>query len=128
VPRSARVAIGLALGVLGVVLVLSPLAVASTLSRPHATSPQMINLRASWGGSLLGLGAFVAWLPSPRPLGRAALGLLLFSMAGIGLARATGFVLDGGPDALQWVWLGAEIVLVIGAALGLRALARRARA
>ena len=101
-PRCAKIAVGVAVAVLGVVLVLSPLAVASALGRPHATSPQAINLRASRGGALLGLGGSVAWLPSPRLLVRAALGLLLFSMAGLGLARAAGFVLDGGPDTLRW--------------------------
>ena len=65
-------------------------------------------------------------MPAPRPWLRSALGLLLTSMAGIGLARATGFVLDGHPDTLQWVWITAEAALVAASALGLRALRRRA--
>src|SRR5690348_4341902 len=102
-------------------MVLSPLSVAALLGRPHATSPQMINLRATWGGTVLGLGAFIAWVDALRPYKRSVLGLLMWAMAAIGLARATGFVLDGGPDTLQWVWLVAEIVIAAGCAVALRA-------
>jgi hypothetical protein len=122
-----QIALGLLLVAAGIYLVFSPLVVAEALGRPHATSPQMINLRASWGGTLAGLGAFVAWVPSLQPWPRAALGLLLASMAGIGLARATGFVIDGHPDTLQWVWITAEAALVAVSAIGLRAMARRAK-
>src|SRR5262245_8863186 len=95
--RSLQVGLGLVLVATGGWLISAPLAVAEVLGRPHATSPQMINLRASWGGTVLGLGAFVAWLPALRPFRRALVGLLLWSMAGIGLARAIGFAIDGHP-------------------------------
>lgn len=123
--RDVRRIAGAALVATGLYLVMSPLAVASLLDRPHDTSSQLINLRASWGGPVLGLGAWLAWSPGLRPWSRTVLGLLLWSMAGIGLARALGFVLDGGPDARQWLWLSLEVAIVVGAALGLRALARR---
>ena len=76
---------------------------------------------------MLGVGAFVAWLPTLRPYKRAAAGLLLWSMLGIAAARATGFALDGSPDRLQWFWLGAEVVLASAGALALRATAARGR-
>src|SRR5207244_3615433 len=60
VSRGVRALVGLVLMAVGVWLVLSPLKVAEALHRPAETSSQMINLRASWGGSLFGLGAFVA--------------------------------------------------------------------
>jgi Domain of unknown function (DUF4345) len=123
--RRVRLIAGLSLAAGGLVLALSPLQVAAVLGRAHDTSPQMINLRASWGGSVLGLGAFIAWLESVRPWRRFALALLMWTMIGIGLARALGFALDGGPDTLQWVWLSAEIALATGAALALRSRAAR---
>ena len=126
--RIARVVVGLALVAFGVWLVSSPSLVAEWLSRPHETVSERINLRASWGGTVLGLGAFVAWLPALAPWPRTAIGLLLWAMAGIGAARAVGFVLDGRPDGLQWVWLIAEVVLVVVAAVALVIMARRAAA
>jgi len=101
-------------------MMFSPLVVADVLRRPAASAPEMINLRATWGGSVLGLGAFIAWLSEARPWKRFILGLLMWMMAGIGLARATGFALDGGPDALQWAWLIAEIVIAAACAIALR--------
>jgi Domain of unknown function (DUF4345) len=124
-PRSIRIVVGLAMVVAGAYLALSPEVVADALDRPADTVSRMINLRASWGGTLLGLGAFVAWLPAVRPWSRALLGLLAWSMAGVGLARLVGFALDGAPDGRQWIWITAEVGLVLAGALGLRWQARR---
>jgi hypothetical protein len=109
----------------GITLALSPVFVADTLGLPHDTPTRMINLRASWGGTLAGFGAFVAWLPALRPLLRALVGLLGLTMTGIGAARLLGFVVDGSPDGRQIVWISAEIALAVGSLLGGRALARR---
>ncbi|MBK9035298.1 MAG: DUF4345 family protein [Myxococcales bacterium] len=124
--RRARVVVGLALVALGAYLALAPLTVARALDRPATTPGQLINLRASWGGTLAGLGAFVAWLPGLGPWRRTLAGLTMWSMAGIGAARLLGFALDGAPDQRQWVWITAEVALVIGGALALRTFARRA--
>lgn len=124
--RLPRAVLGLLLVAAGVYLALSPLLVAAALGRPHETTSQMINLRASWGGTLIGIGAFAAWLPALRPWPRAVLGLIMWGMIGIGLARATGFVLDGHPDTLQWVWLIAEVTIAAGCALWLRKRAAKA--
>jgi len=118
--RVPRIVAGLAIAGLGIALAFMPLMVAGALSRPHETSSQMINLRASWGGTLLGLGLFVAWLESLRPIRRMLIGLVMWSMVGIAAARLLGFVLDGGPDAAQWVWLILEIILVAVGAFALR--------
>lgn len=118
--RTVQIAIGLVVLAAGTYLALSPLTVARALDRPHATPTQMINLRASWGGVVVGLGAFIAWLPALRPWLRTVLGLLMWEMAGIGVARLIGFAIDGHPDGRQYVWITAEAILVIGCALVLR--------
>ena len=122
--RQARRLAGVAMIIVGAVLALSPHAVADALGRPAHTSSQLINLRASWGGTLAGLGGFVAWLPALRPWWRAAVGLVAWAMAGIGAARLLGFALDGAPDGRQLVWIADEVVLAVGGAV---ALARRRR-
>ena len=115
-----QLALGAALVAFGVYLSLSPLVVADVLGRPHETSSQMINLRASWGGPVLGLGALVAWLPAFRPWARTVLGVLRWGMRGIACARAIGWVLDGEPDGRQALWMTLAIVIAIGCAFGLR--------
>jgi hypothetical protein len=110
-----------------VALAFSPVFVADRLGLPDDTPTRMINLRASWGGTLAGLGAFVAWLPALRPLLRALVGLLGWVMTGIGAARLLGFAMDGSPDGRQLMWISAEVALAVGSALGVRALARRSQ-
>jgi hypothetical protein len=123
--RTLQIVLGLVILVAGAYLVLAPRVVADALGLPYETSTQKINMRASWGGVVVGLGAFVAWLQALRPWSRAVTGLLLCAMAGIGVARAIGFVLDGNPDGKQWLWLGLEAVLVVVCAMGLRRMPAR---
>ena len=118
--RTARIVIGLVLAGFGLVMIFSPLAVADVVHRPPTSQPAMINLRASWGGTVLGLGGFIAWLPALRPWARTVLGLLGWMMAGVGAARAVGFLVDGGPDGRQWIWLVAEIAIAATCAVMLR--------
>lgn len=118
--RPLQIALGLALVGVGGYLALSPRVVAEALGLSHATAGEWINLRASWGGTLAGLGAFLAWLPALRPWRRSLAGLLTWTMAGVALARLTGFALDGRPDGRQLLWITAELIIV---ALGARELA-----
>jgi hypothetical protein len=80
----------------------------------------MINLRASYGGTLMGIGAFIAWIPGWSPKWRVVVGLLMWAMAGIAVARLVGFALDGSPDTRQFIWLIAEIVITAVCAVVLR--------
>jgi hypothetical protein len=110
VPSKLRIALAIVVGVIAVVAIFSPAAVGESLGRVATTNPEKINLRASWGGTLLGIGVAIG-LAETAARGRLVVSTLMWIMAGIGIARAIGFVLDGGPDALQWVWLVAEIVI-----------------
>jgi hypothetical protein len=105
-------AIGVVLVIGGGILVSTPGLVRDALGRTPATPSDWINLRATFGGTLVGLGVFLIWLPGWSPWQRTVQGLLLWSMAGIGIARLIGFLLDGSPDTRQWIWLVAEIVIV----------------
>ena len=110
--RKVTLLLGLAIAVFGAYLSVFPLVTAEALGRPYGEPTQLINLRASFGGTLLGLGAFIAWWPAVKPWKRTILGLLLWAMAGVGVARLLGFVLDGSPDGRQWIWLTAEALIV----------------
>ena len=116
----ARRVLGLVIVAVGAYLVANPRVVAEALGLPHATPTQWINLRASWGGTLMGLGAFVAWLPALRSWARTVLGLLGWAMAGIGLARLVGFVVDGSPDTRQYIWITAEVLIAASCAVIIR--------
>jgi hypothetical protein len=113
VRRIIQLAIGLAVVAAGIYLALSPVLVADTLGKPHDTPTRLINLRASWGGTLAGLGAFIAWVPGFSPKWRAIVGVLMWAMAGIGAARLVGFAIDGSPDTRQYIWITAEVAIVI---------------
>lgn len=102
-----------------IVAIASPVEVGRALGRTATTSSEMINLRASWGGALLGIGTAIGWART-ETRGRLAVSLVMWLMIGIGLARAIGFVLDGDPDRLQWLWLAAEIAIAGACAWWLR--------
>ncbi len=119
-PRRLQVAIGLVVAALGGYLVLAPEVIRELLGRSPATNSDWINLRASFGGTLLGLGAFLVWWPAPRPWLRSLLGLVMWEMAGIGLARLIGFAIDGDPDTRQFIWIIAELAILIACAVALR--------
>ncbi len=114
-PAIAVVVLGAA-----VIAIFSPVEVGEVLGRTATTPSEMINLRATWGGTLLGLGLAIG-LARTETRGRLLLSLLMWVMLGIGLARAVGFVVDGSPDGLQWVWLAAEIAIAAGCGGWLRA-------
>jgi hypothetical protein len=115
-----RVILGVPVVAVGAILAMSPTAVAEALGKPHDTATQMINLRASYGGTLMGIGAFIAWLPALSPKWRVVVGLLMWAMAGIGVARLVGFAIDGSPDTRQYIWISAEVAIVIVCAVVLR--------
>lgn len=103
---------GLLLAAAAIACVLMPLQVAEVVGAAPTTSSDTINLRASYGGSLLGLALFLLALPPGRPLRASLIHAILYLMVGIGAARLLGFVLDGNPDQRQWIWLIAEVVIV----------------
>jgi hypothetical protein len=125
--RKVMIVVGVAIAAFGAYLSIFPLVTAEALGLPHAEPTQMINLRASFGGTLLGLGLFVAWLPAVKPWKRTIVGLLMWAMVGIGAARLLGFVVDGSPDSRQWIWLVAEVFIVATCAILLRRWARATR-
>ncbi len=112
--KALRRAIGVTVLVFGVVMVLSPERVGELLDRPARDIDQAINLRATWGGTVMGIGALLAIRDRLRPWRDTLAWALLCSMAAIFVARAIGFALDGIGGALQWVWLAAE-ALIAGA-------------
>ena len=117
---AVRVGLGLAIVVGGVALVFSPEWVRDTLARPAETIAERINLRATFGGAVVGLGAWVAHASGFSPWKTFLAKGVLWLMVGVGAARTVGFALDGKPDTMQWVWLSAEIILAVGAGLFLR--------
>lgn len=118
--RVAVVAVGVIVAGLGLLAIAFPAEVAVALGRPYETAAERINARATWGGTALGLGAALLLPPRLRPWWAPPCALLACTMAGIGVARLIGFALDGAPDALQWVYLVAEIALVGLGAFGWR--------
>jgi hypothetical protein len=69
-----------------------------------------IEVRAVYGGLELGLGGFLLWASRHPSRTRTGLVAALFSVAGIGMGRATGIAMEGfeASDAM-WLFLGIEM-------------------
>jgi hypothetical protein len=124
---TAKRVIGLVLVIAGVVLALEPAWIIEWRGTLPKTESDIINVRATYGGTLFGVGAFLAWLPAGKPRLSGLVALVGFAMAGIAIARLLGFALDGNPDGRQALWLIAELVLVVGCYFGFKRLARANR-
>ncbi len=123
-PSRARTIAGIILAAIGVALIFSPGAVADALARQPTNVGEAINLRASWGGSLLGIGLSVAFVRAWSPRWWIGVGVVMWLMLGIAVGRGVGFILDGAPDTMQWIWIVAEVVIAGACAAALR---RRSR-
>ncbi|MEO8554120.1 MAG: DUF4345 family protein [Kofleriaceae bacterium] len=122
--KTVQLVLGLLIVAAGLYLALHPQLVADALGKPNDLPTRTINLRASYGGTLMGIGAFAAWFPGPRPWTRMLLGLLGWAMAGIAVARLIGVALDGSPDTRQYIWITAEIVLAAASVFAIRRLSK----
>jgi len=71
------------------------------------------DIRATYGGFQLGLGAFLLWAASSPQLLRPALVLMALSIGAVGLSRFLGLVLDGSLNSFHMGGLATEISLTV---------------
>lgn len=80
------------------------------------TASGLIDLRATYGGMSLAIGAFLAMTARQSELHGLGLRSVAVIMGCMATTRMLGMALDGSPNAIMWVYLGTEL-LVLGAAL-----------
>lgn len=84
-----------------------------------ATASAVMDMRATYGGMALGLGAiFGLCARSPEHVRLGVQGVLIV-MASIAVARLLGMVLDDSPNVFMFVLLAAEVVMAGLAAVAL---------
>lgn len=88
---------GLLFAALGVWLIVAPQWVEIFYGIKMTTPMAVSEMRAVFGGMMLGVGLVVLWLDLLRHDLDAASGVLVFVTAGLLVARAVGIVLDGFP-------------------------------
>ncbi len=71
----------------------------------------LTDVRATYGGFQLGLGAFLVWASMDASRVRAALLLIVLSIGAVGLSRAIGLTLGGGLNAFHTAGLITEVSL-----------------
>jgi hypothetical protein len=82
---------------------------------PAATT----DVRATYGGFQLGLGAFLLWAAADAGRVRTALVLVALTIGAIGLCRATGLVLDASAGPFHLGGLATETTLTVLALVAL---------
>jgi len=114
-----RLLLGLLVMAVAWVAVFYPAEAGALIGRHASTASEKINLRASPGGTMLGLGAVLAF-SRWETKGQLILQIVMWMMIGFGVPRMIGFILDGSPDTLQWVWMVSEVVIAGACAWALR--------
>ena len=74
-----------------------------------STASGLIDLRSTYGGMSMGIGALFAFAARDASLHRIGLRGVLAVMLGMGGARAIGIVVDGNPNAWMFVYLALEV-------------------
>ncbi len=108
-------------GVYGLAFVLAPEMMAQfvTGAAPKLSSP-LIDMRATYGGMSVGVGALLYLLSiHPNTLRQGLLGVLLL-MLGMGGARAYGILVDGSPNLMMYVFLAVELATAVIAVAALK--------
>ena len=77
-----------------------------------ATPAGLTEIRAFYGGTLIGLGCFLIWCARETALTRAALLLMAVSVGSIGVLRVAGMLIDGAPTAYHAMNLAIEVTTV----------------
>lgn len=104
---------------LGFVLMPARLSRLTTGTVPDSAAA-WIDLRATYGGLSLAVGA-ILWLLASKPSTlRDGLWAVLLLMLGMAGGRLYGIVMDGSPNTVMWIYLGFELVAVALAAFLLR--------
>ena len=117
--RIVLVLLGVIFAGFGVAFLLWPSQMAMRVGIPLVTMAGTTDVRALYGGLEIGLGVFFAIAAASRAWRVPGLLAAFCALAGMGLARALGIALDGGPAPRNGALLGSEIS---GAAFALVAL------
>ncbi|NRB38259.1 MAG: DUF4345 family protein [Pseudomonadales bacterium] len=101
------------LAVTGLILMLMPTLVYDP--GPASDTFAAIERRIIWG-ALLGAGLLLLAHHQLRPWRLTLANIAFWITLGITLARLTGLLLDGADSTRQWLWTGAEALVVLVAA------------
>ena len=76
----------------------------------EVTSPSArIDIRATYGGFELGVAAFLFWCAAREDWHRVGLIAAALIIAGFGVGRLVGILIEGGATAFMWFFLAIEV-------------------
>lgn len=107
-------ATGLFFALYGTAFTFFPIEMASLVTDGSPSTPSgLIDLRATYGGMSIAMGATILVLGSRAELvslGLLVVAVVLLAMAG---ARILGMMLDGTPNTVMYIYLAAELVFAV---------------
>ena len=98
---------------LGIALMFWPVEILKSVEISFESVTAFADIRADYGGCILGIGIFLAWCASKAPLVRVGLLCTGFTFSGYVTGRLLSLVLDGTPKPIIFT---LTIVEVLGAA------------
>ena len=108
----------------GAIYLFAPQSMTDPTGFPALGPNALTDVRATYGGLQLGLGAFLLWAVAEESRVRTALVLQVLLVGAVALSRAYGIALDGTPNSVLWGALATETTLT---AVALVALGRAGR-
>ncbi len=102
---------GAATVVFGLIYLLAPESMTGPAGFGALTSAGVTDVRATYGGFQLGMGAFLLWAAADERRVAPALVLMALSIGAVGLSRAIGLLLDSSVNWFHGLGLATEISL-----------------
>ena len=95
---------------LGIALMLRPTEILSSVEITFKSPTAFADIRADYGGCILGVGVFLIWCAAQRHLVRAGLLCVGLVFSGYASGRLLSLVLDGTPKRIIFILIAVEVV------------------
>ncbi len=112
--------------VFGVAYLLSPVALTEPAGFGSLSATATTDVRATYGGFQIGMGAFLVWAAGAEERYRGALVLVVLSIGAVFLSRLAGLALDGELNEFHASGLAVESILTAASLFVLRGTQRAA--
>lgn len=95
---------------LGIALLFWPVEILKSVEVTFSTTTAFADIRADYGGCILGIGVFLGWCSSKAPLIRTGLLCTGFTFSGYVVGRLLSLVLDGMPKPIIFTLMIVEVL------------------
>jgi len=105
---------------IGLYFLILPQQAAAAIDLAMPTATARTDVRATYGGMVLGIAVFFAWAAWKPGMVEAGLWSMLLVYGGLALGRLVAIGSGERPESLMWIFLGIEVAVAVASAFLLK--------